>query len=469
MVQIAPQRPNAPVLFNFKWSFRVALLVIGLICLSIISSVDEAGSQNTTSLTQLWQREWQSSAYVQRHDLEQRSSPSVSSTKITSVNQQTHVSSNNTTRTIGYAVVITGCASTDNKAETPFPIAEGGAVLQHSIASATGRYNNYQLYAIHHPNASECASTLAPLGFTLLERDTPVAVADIQGDFLREKIVKNGCCGEKELIKFEAFTLTQHEAIVLLDLDALVLQPFDTILDLILDRTLPANASHHLMWPDRPLPDDIQVLYTIDYAMVGPERRVKPVQGGFAVLRPNRTLYEEFVAIVRKGDFRERGGWGGKSGKFWGGQTFQGLMAYKYQVLNPESAVELNWCTYNNMGSPSRDDGLVNDTANGKCCTNTPTCEDCRSRNIDQVISTHFTVCQKPWLCFRFNKNTLTQRFCQQAHNAWFRARSDMEKTWGRSGWGEGQFDREHSYGYCNRFGGKGYSLIEEPYGVPLS
>jgi hypothetical protein len=259
-----------------------------------------------------------------------------------------------TTKTIiGYAVVITGCAQMRDKVE-PFPIAEGAAVLKHSIhrASAQGPYG-YQLYAIYHPDAVECASTLAPLGFTLLERPTPVPVEEIQGDFLRERIVNNGCCGEKELIKFEAYTLTQHEAVVLLDLDALILKPLDAVFDLMLHGKLPASSDkgNMLMWPDKELPSDIQVLHTIDYAMTSPGRPVKPFQGGFAVLRPNRTVYEEFVSIIRKGDFRDHGGWGGKTGKkvvnvlylclrlsltvtdffnptfytgkFWGGQTYQ--------------------------------------------------------------------------------------------------------------------------------------------------
>ena len=31
----------------------------------------------------------------------------------------------------------------------------------------------------------------------------------------------------------------------------------------------------------------------------------KAVQGGFLVLRPDKSVYEEYIAIVRKGDFQE--------------------------------------------------------------------------------------------------------------------------------------------------------------------
>ena len=95
--------------------------------------------------------------------------------------------------TIGFASTVTGCG------EEPFT--EGAAVLRHAVHRASihgtlgGRYD-YKMYIIYHPNATECTLPLANLGFELLERSTPVNVSDIQGDFLRERIVRNGCCGK---------------------------------------------------------------------------------------------------------------------------------------------------------------------------------------------------------------------------------------------------------------------------------
>lgn len=83
--------------------------------------------------------------------------------------------------------------------------------------------------------------------------------------------------------------------------------------------------------------------------MVGPGRAYKPVQGGFLVLRPDMNVYNEFVSIIKKGDFRERGGWGGLVGPFYGSMTFQGIIPYYYDVLHPNEAVELNRCVYNQM------------------------------------------------------------------------------------------------------------------------
>lgn len=89
--------------------------------------------------------------------------------------------------TIGWAVTITGCGSD--------PITEGAAVLKHAVhltsvhGSLGGRYD-YKMYAIYHPDGEACALTLKDLGYELVKRETPVAVKDIEGKFLRENIVR---------------------------------------------------------------------------------------------------------------------------------------------------------------------------------------------------------------------------------------------------------------------------------------
>lgn len=97
-----------------------------------------------------------------------------------------HDSSTGDAETIGWAVTITGCGSD--------PITEGAAVLKHAIHLTSihgdlgGRFD-YKMYAIYHPDGEACALTLKDLGYELIQRDTPVAVKDIEGKFLREKIV----------------------------------------------------------------------------------------------------------------------------------------------------------------------------------------------------------------------------------------------------------------------------------------
>jgi hypothetical protein len=86
--------------------------------------------------------------------------------------------------TVGVAVTVTGCGST-------FPV-DGAAVLRHSVLRhASDRYR-YKFYAIYHPQARDCVGALAGVGYELLERDTPVNVSAIRGDYLRGRMPKSG-------------------------------------------------------------------------------------------------------------------------------------------------------------------------------------------------------------------------------------------------------------------------------------
>jgi hypothetical protein len=145
-------------------------------------------------------------------------------------------------------------------------------------------------------------------------------------------------------------------------------------------------------------------------------------------------------------------------------------MPLYFQILHPGTAVELNWCVWDNMASPSREEEVVNDVPvpTGECFTQQDNCEDCRNRPIADVALTHFTVCQKPWLCMAWKHDAITDRLCRAIHHAWFQERSAMEQSWGRSGFGAGTWERDHNFGHCNRFGEKGYRKIELPYGKPV-
>jgi hypothetical protein len=95
--------------------------------------------------------------------------------------------------------------------------------------------------------------------------------------------------------------------------------------------------------------------------MVPVKKKYKPVQGGLLVLRPNVQVYNEFKSIIKKGDFREKGGWGGIVGPFYGSMTFQGIVPYYYDILHPGEAIELNRCVVNQMCDNPRDEKTVND------------------------------------------------------------------------------------------------------------
>lgn len=378
--------------------------------------------------------------------------------------------------TVAYCISVTGCG--------PDPITEGGAVLKHSIHRASsrggtlgGRYD-YALFAIVHPQAMACATPLQKLGYTLLVRETPVAVSEIRGDYLRSKIEVNGCCGEKELIKLEAYTLTDYPIVVHLDLDVLVLKPMDTLFDMMMSSSSPSSPGvvdskardDAVMWQDeqhhQPIPfgADLNALYTVDYNMVNPSVQYKPVQGGFLVLRPDMTVYEEFREIIRIGDFRDHHGWGGLVGPFHGSMTFQGIVPYYYNVLHPGQAIELNRCVYNQMADNPRTEKTVNDVVHGQCRTGQEDCPDCRAASIDTVVTTHFTLCQKPWSCLPHGQDQIQHRLCRQLTREWYKVRSELEQSWGRTGIGSGSYETNVFFGYCTKQGGSGYIPIQEPY-----
>jgi len=368
----------------------------------------------------------------------------------------------NNSNTIAYAVSITGCGKD--------PITEGAAVLKHSIHEASihgkGKYD-YKLFAIYHPDGKECALTLKDLGYELLEREVFIKVPEIKGDFLRSRIEKNGCCGEKELIKLEAYRLTDFPIFVHLDLDVLVLKPLDDLFDMMLKGSSSVSNTDDFV-VTKSIPATLNAFFTMDYNMVSPKTEYKPVQGGFLVARPSLDVYEEFRAIVKEGDFRENQGWGGKVGPFHGSMTFQGLVPYYYNLLHPGQSVELNRCVYNQMADNPRTGRTVNDVVSGECRTNTEECEDCRSRPLEDIYTVHFTLCQKPWECLAHDTDIIQQRLCRKVTKEWYRVRSDLEAYWGRPAKGPHGYQPDQFYGFCSSGGQRGYHRIEQPYGKPI-
>jgi hypothetical protein len=441
---------------SFLCFSRATLILLALLWYIIISKTNEifpAHTHISLSDGEFYRRESGSSV-----------SDFMSHTTIAQNNSRAHDKDTNRAGDIGFAVTITECGD-------DFPIEDAASVLQYSLKRVsihgTGRYD-FVLYAIYHPDAEECVKPLEGLGYTLLKRDIPIKVDEIKGDYLREKIEVNGCCGAKELIKLEAFTLVQHKIIVLLDLDVLILKPLDLLFDFMLyGKRLPgdhfqSNVSSTMK------PDDIALAFTFDYNMLPPERPIKPVQGGFVIFKPNQTIYDDMVSIVRKGDYNLRG-WEGKTGKFWGSMTWQGLLPYYFHVIYKNHSIELNRCIYDNMVQNPRLGELrphKNETER-KCYT--ATCEDCRRRPIEEIYSAHFTQCMKPWTCSRLvsYQQKDSAHLCRQLHHAWFQLRFEMEKSWNRTHRGDSieWHEKEHFFGFCNGIGMRSYLRIQKPFG----
>ncbi|GAB5031602.1 Hypothetical protein NocV09_00601550 [Nannochloropsis oceanica] len=262
------------------------------------------------------------------------------------------------------------------------PYMDGAAVLAHSIrkASTDSKYG-IDLIAMVHPNVTTSRAALMRAGWKVLERDIPLDINEIQGDYLRERIAKNGCCGATELLKLYAWRLTDYHRVVHLDMDSLLLQPLDELFDL----------------------SGKDFLYTCDYGMMTRGSKACPVQGGFLILKPNEEDFKRLVNTVKLGDFRAGSAWGGEHiGWYWGGMTIQGLLPYYFHKLtDPTRAKEVDRCVYNNMFDNP----------------------ECKNASIPMIKNVHFTVCQKPWTCTTHAKNAACTPFMEK----WFQLRRELE------------------------------------------
>ena len=133
----------------------------------------------------------------------------------------------------------------------------------------------------------------------------------------------------------------------------------DDVFDAIMyDKDSPEGKAARSRIPlERPaegFPDTIGAFITRDWPQVSPGR--KPLyQAGFLVARRDPTVVDEVVKVIKKGHyvpgFGRDNGWGGKGyGGLVGAMAMQGLMAYYYDHVRPNTAVELNQCRFNHMG-----------------------------------------------------------------------------------------------------------------------
>jgi len=384
--------------------------------------------------------------------------------------------------TIAYAVSLTGCGGDQF-------LADGAAVLKHSIhlssihnpsSSSTSKYS-YKLFAIVHPQAMQCVDAFLKLGYEVLERDTPIDVTKIKGKYLRDSIVKTGCCQEKELIKLWAYTLLDYPVVVHLDLDTLVLQPMDELFDAMIDG--PHDEENIPIMFNAKFPKKVDAFFTRDYNLLYSVRKHVGVQGGFFVVRPSQEAFKTYQQTIIEGNYKHGGGWGGLGfGGFYGAQQIQGLLPYFYDHLhNGTTSLELNRCYYNSMVDFPRfnfvkkkthaTDAATTTQQKGLCKdTGTYECDNCQETNITNIKSVHFTICQKPWLC-RWNRIGIDgseARLCNDIIQKWFRIRRDVENLWAKQSSsknkfisnGNGTHRVDQFSGFCTRGGIKGYKKL---------
>lgn len=363
---------------------------------------------------------------------------------------------------VAYMITVSSCS------ENSTLVLDGAAVLGHSIRLShhQSRYG-YQLYAFLHPTAHVCKRPLSLLGYEVVVRESPIPIDQIQNPKYAQYIEEKGCCGSKEFMKLYAYKLEAHKVAVHLDTDTLILQPTDELFDAILGRRNASSPPLALMRPDEGLPDKVDFFYTRDYLQqshLHKDPSKYAVQGGFFIVRPNSTRFEEIVKVVLKGDYHDRLGWGSKQyGGFWGSAQIQGLLSYFYGEFHPEGAVELNRCIYNNMVDDPYD-------KKGKCRTGQDLCEDCRKTPLSEMKTVHITMCLKPWTCPRLREATFPE-VCKEVHKKWFEIRQSLEKSWGIEAPTDGWYF-ERTLGYCTKKGGfkiRYYLPIQIPSNLPAA
>lgn len=348
-------------------------------------------------------------------------------TKNNYTNDDSAVTINNNVTTIAYAISLTSCGGRSASLD-------GAAVLRHSIRRFDNERYNSHFVAFIHPNATACVDDLRDIGYETLVRPTPVNNTSIRGN-LRKYVEGASCCGSAEFLKLYTYQLTDYPIAVHLDMDVAILKPLYDLYDAMLDGPFsPSYSRLPIMWNRHnvsTLPTDIQAFFTRDYNMLSYAGYRKPhetaMQGGFLVVKPNATVFDEMVEIILEGKYEAGYGWGGPQLKFggtYGSAQIQGLVAYYYGHVHPHSAVELNRCIVNTMVDKPFDQ------KNGTCLAplENGTCEDCRKTSVDDVVSTHFTVCQKPWWCPSHNdEKNPGDKLCFDLHKRWFQLRWELE------------------------------------------
>ena len=417
--------------------------------------------------------------------------------------------------TIAYSITVTDCPAGNNTYE----VIDGAAVLGHSIHLHSSRASrskyDYKLYAFIHVDAVMCVEPLQKLGYTIkvidprvedfifLPKTTTIANSNNDDDpipnNIRNAMEQNGCCGSKEFLKLYVYTLVDHPLAIHLDMDTLITQPLDPLFDRILN--VPSSVGDHngttrsngtgfaASW--QPHWDDPRQQHQSDFAKedtdwskysffftrdyhqqssVSQNPKHYGVQGGFFIVRPNLTMFQELQRILHE-DVKslkiKRKGWNSLGyGGYWGSTQIQGYLSFVYGEYWPSQALELNRCYFNTMiaddphyeiKEKKSKTAAHNSTSlimKQRCRTEEPICEDCRTTDWSNIYIVHLTTCRKPWEC-PYLRTPTQPILCRAAHKAWFETRRQLEQT--MNGAAElakrnpNAYRKEWTLGYCSK------------------
>ena len=231
--------------------------------------------------------------------------------------------------TVAYAVSFIKCGDHQNNA---VGLVDASLVLRHSIHKLSSRNPesaskyDYKMYAIVHKQAEACSALLKDTGFEVVLVDPPVKKDEIRGQFLRENIHKERCCGHDEFIKLYAYTLPEN-IIVHVDIDFAFYKPIDHLFDAIKysmnsPQGKAAREKIELERPGQKLPDKIGAFVTRDWTQVVDAKFPPPYQAGFLVARRDPSIMTEMIKVIKEGNYTY--GWGWKYG--WGNKGYGGYV-----------------------------------------------------------------------------------------------------------------------------------------------
>lgn len=366
----------------------------------------------------------------------------------TTATTPTHAPRTHQPVTIAYAISLIKCGDFQSSTEG---MMDAAIVLQHSVHQTSVRAGksayDYKMYAIVHRDALHCSQPLADVGYERVVRDTPVNVSDIRDSALRKGVHRAWCCGADEFVKLYAYTIPEA-LVVHVDVDFVMVQPMDDLFDAMLYGDSAAVQRIPRERPNDPWPTNPQAAMTRDWGQVMPGR--KPgYQAGFLVVKPNQTVFEEIVNVILNDDYNpgygRDCGWGSKGyGVFVGAMAMQGLMAYYYDIYQPNTWVELNQCRFNHMGMDvlyrSQPNFQARHAKRGMCRNDLDYCEDCQTTAMENIYNIHYTQCRKPWNCIgeglstnpdksSIPEDSVVLSHCMELQSVWHGHRRDLERA----------------------------------------
>jgi hypothetical protein len=395
--------------------------------------------------------------------------------------------------TIAYVISVVKCS--DFQSSTA-GLRDAALVLRHSVHSIHQEDQSfpysfrYQMYAlVHEQVAQDCHDAVVlPLklaGYRIRIRPTPVTLADLSSEYLRQNVHKEWCCGMDEFIKlyahdphtfhyddrmdedsghlYETPTIVVHT-----DIDFVFVKPMSDLFQVMLlpvhdpqrvrllqsipqetrdshEHTKEATTSIGSSASTATRPNNteqfgvIDTFLTRDWGQVIPGRKAG-YQAGFLITRPDAAVFRHMLQVLKTSTYvdgtNRSNGWGGLGyGSFVGAMAMQGFMAYYYDVYRPTATwVELNPCRFNHMGMDVRYNGPPaflgpRHPKVGHCRNNRDDCEDCQRTSLKRIYNIHYTQCRKPWNCIGYGSSSIPLEHQQISHAKKHRITADA-KLW---------------------------------------